>query len=59
MESTLDIKIVGHYSMNQCEPADCMVCNDAPFGSVLIDGICAECRVWITQKLMQENRQDK
>lgn len=57
-ESELSIKVVGNYRHSQAEPTDCAKCHNAKWGSVLIDGICAECLTsgrYIVDKLIEWN----
>jgi len=47
------IKRVGNYSMSVVEPDACNICNDALWGTVIIDDICVECRIKeLTEKLL-------
>jgi|SRR3990167_1511642 len=52
-ETRKTIKRVGNYSMSVVEPNACNICNDALWGTVIIDDICMECRIReITEKLL-------
>jgi hypothetical protein len=43
-ETKLSIIKVGNYSQStSADPQDCKVCHDAKWGTVIIDGVCAEC----------------
>ena len=45
METTLDLKMIGMYSINKVAPdkVNCTNCNNADWGDVLIEGICGRC----------------
>ena len=43
MEEERSLKMVGHYSMSQGVPTDCLQCNDAKWGTVLVNDLCLDC----------------
>lgn len=45
METTLDLKMIGMYSINKVAPdkVNCSNCGNADWGDVLIEGICGRC----------------
>ncbi len=43
MEETRIIKRVGNYSTTQAKPTDCILCQNALWGTVIIDNVCLEC----------------
>ena len=49
-EETRIIKRVGNYSTNQAEPGDCIICQNANFGTVIIDKICLDCYLMLAIK---------
>lgn len=43
MEESRIIEIVGSYSKRQVNREDCIVCHNARFATVVIDGLCLDC----------------
>ncbi len=45
METTLDLKMIGMYSISKVAPdkENCSNCGNADWGDVLIEGICGRC----------------
>jgi len=41
-EETRVIEIVGNYPKGQAD-TDCIMCHNAKFGTVLVDGVCLDC----------------
>lgn len=51
MEEKRIIKRVGNYSMSQAEPTDCIICKNAMYGTVIIDGLCLSCCLKLPQRM--------
>ncbi len=63
MESMLSIRIVGNYGFKQGDPEDCIICHNADWGDVIIEGICGKCLhhhrdstlgLWATDQVMND-----
>lgn len=44
MEETRNIARVGNYSTEQAHPEDCNGCHSAKFATIIVDGLCLDCR---------------
>jgi hypothetical protein len=57
METSLDLKMIGMYSINKVAPdkVNCLNCNNADWGDVLIEGVCGRCLIqaWQAEQARQ------
>jgi hypothetical protein len=47
METRLEVRIVGNYSIPTADQTDCKHCHNADYGDALIEGICGRCLIEI------------